>query len=446
MRNSILALVGAACLLMACGSVMSAQEIPAAAAAGPNFDAKAATDAYLATIPADKRARSDAYYEGGYWLQLWNFLLGVAVSILLLAGRWSAWMRNLAERMTKRKPLQTALYWVEYSIVTTLLFFPMTVYQDFFREHKYGLATQGFGGWMRDQAIGFLVGLVLGAIALPILYGIIRKLPRTWWLWGAVAGTAFLAITIVIGPVFIDPLFNKYEPLNDPTVRDPILRMARSNGIAVDNVYMFDASRQTTRISANVSGFLGTEAIRLNDNLLKRCTLPEIEAVMAHEMGHYVLNHVYKLVFFFGVLIVVGFGLMKWAMGWVIGRWGTKWAVQGAGDVAGLPLIVLLMSIFFFVLTPFNNSVSRTIETEADLFGLNCARQPDGFAQASLKLAEYRKMSPGPIEEAIFYDHPSGRVRIDTAMRWKAENLPAAAPAAIVESPAPVPQDPPPAQ
>jgi STE24 endopeptidase len=206
-------------------------------------------------------------------------------------------------------------------------------------------------------------------------------------------------------------------------VLTPILRLAHANGIATDKVYVMDASRQTTKISANVSGFLGTMRITLNDNLINRCSLPEIEAVMAHEMGHYVMNHIYKMVLFLGVIIVVGFVLLRFALTRLIVRAGPRWGISDIGDVAILPLAALLLSTYFFVLTPVMNTFIRTQEMEADMFGLNAARQPDGFAQAALKLSQYRKMEPTPFEEWFFYDHPSGATRIHTAMRWKAENL-----------------------
>ncbi|MEW6367318.1 MAG: M48 family metallopeptidase [Acidobacteriota bacterium] len=398
-----------------------------APAAISHFDPVAATNAYLATVPPDKRARSDAYFEGGYWLQLWDFLLGAGVALILLAGRFSARMRDLAERLTRRKPLQTLAYWIQYLLVITIVLFPMTVYEGFFREHKYGLATQNFGSWMGDQLKGILVGLVLGGIIVAVLYGVVRKLQRTWWLWGAVVSIVFLALVQLIAPIYISPLFNKYTRLTDPAVRDPILRLAHSNGIEADDVYVMDASRQTTRISANVSGFLGTERITLNDNLLNRCSLGEVETVMAHEIGHAVLHHVYGGLFFFSVILAIGFAYLRWAFDWVVKRKGTAWGIRGIGDVAGLPLVVLLFSIFFFVLTPIINTYVRTIEAEADLFALNAARQPDAEALVDLKLGEYRKLDPGPIEEFLFFDHPSGRSRIFMAMRWKAFNKAAAA-------------------
>ena len=396
---------------------------PLAAQAGPHFDPVAATEAYLAKIPPEQRARSDAYFEGGCWLQLWSFLLGAAISIVLVASRLSAKMRDLAARVTSISAFQTALYWVQYLIVSAVISFPLTVYQGLFRERKYGLATQSFGGWFGDYAKGLAIAAVFGGLLMMAIYGVIRRLPRTWWAWGAVIMVVFLAVIIVISPVFIEPLFNKYTRLDDPAVREPILRLARANGIPAHDVFVVDASRQTTRVSANVSGFAGTERIALNDNLLKRCSLPEIETTMGHEMGHYVMHHVYKSVVEFGVLIVVGFLFLRWGFDRLTRRWGGAWRISGIGDVAGLPVLALLFSTYFFVLTPVTNTIVRTQEAEADLFGLNAARQPDGEAEVDLKLGEYRKMKPTPLEEFIFFDHPSGYNRILMAMRWKAENL-----------------------
>jgi STE24 endopeptidase len=276
---------------------------------------------------------------------------------------------------------------------------------------------------MMDQCKGLLVGIVLGGIITVLLFGIVRRLPRTWHIWGAVVTFIFMAFAIVISPVFIFPIFNKITRLDDPKVTQPILSMARANGISVNDVYQIDASRQTTRMSANVSGFGKTMRITLNDNLLRRGSPEEIQSVMGHEMGHYVLHHIQKDLLFFLVVIVVFFALLRWTLDWSLQRWGEKWQIRGIGDTAVLPLALLIVSIFVFVLTPFFNTHIRTNEHEADMYGLNASRQPDGFAQAAIHLGEYRKMSPGPFEEWLFYDHPSGRNRIHDAMRWKAENL-----------------------
>jgi STE24 endopeptidase len=223
--------------------------------------------------------------------------------------------------------------------------------------------------------------------------------------------------------VFIAPLFNKYKPLENQALKQSILSLARANGIPATDVYEVDASKQSKRVSANVSGFLGTERITLNDNLLARCSPQAILAVMGHEMGHYVLHHIYNAVIFFTIVIVVLFWALRHGMESALARWGERWSLGGVSDVAALPLAVVILSILGFLFTPISNSFTRTQEFEADLYGLNAARQPDGEAEADMLLGEYRKMDPGPLEEMIFFDHPSGRTRIYAAMRWKAENL-----------------------
>jgi STE24 endopeptidase len=377
---------------------------------------------YLAKMPPQRRAQSNAYFEGGYWLILWDFLYSVIVMLLLLRTRLSAKMRDLAERLTRFRPLQTALYWIQFIIVVSVLMFPLTVYEGYFREHKYGLLNQTFGPWMRDQLVGLGVGVVLGAILTIPLFGLVRKLGKNWWVWGSIVMIAFSAFVSLIAPVYIFPLFNKYTTLKDASIKDPILSMARANGIPAHDVYEFDASKQSNRVSANVSGFAGTLRISLNDNLLKRCTLPEIETTMGHEMGHYVLNHAYKGLVMYGVVIVIGFAFLNWGINYGLARWGEQWGVRGITDVAVLPWAVIVFSFYMLLVTPITNTISRNMEFEADMYGLNAARQPDGEANVDMLLGEYRKLDPGPIEEFIFYDHPSGRTRITAAMRWKAEH------------------------
>ncbi len=388
-------------------------------------DPAAATRAWLASVPADKRAKSDAYFEGGYWLILWNFLFGAAIALFLLSSGLSARLRDVAERTSRFKALQIALYAIPYVVIVATLSFPLDVYSGYFREHQYGLATQTFGPWFREQLIGLAVTIITSALLLVVLYAVFRRAPRTWWLWGTGVGVVFLVLGMMIAPIFIEPLFNTYKPLVDPKISEPILAMAAANEIPVHQVFEVDASRQSNRVSANVAGIFGTARIALNDNLLKQCTLPEIRAVMAHEMGHYVLNHALKLVLYYSVFILVGFALLSVLFERCVRRWGERWRVRGLADPAGLPLLGLIFSAYFFLLTPLSNSAVRMTEREADAFGINTAREADGFAKVALKLGSYRKLNPGPWEEIIFFDHPSGRARIRMAMDWKAANLPA---------------------
>ncbi|HXN55298.1 MAG TPA: M48 family metallopeptidase [Myxococcales bacterium] len=395
---------------------------PAASGASGSIDPGAATAAYLDQLPAEARAKSDAYFEGGYWLDLWSFLWSAGIFLLLLFTGASARMRDRAERWVRWRSLRTAFYWVDFLVAVWVLSFPFSLYRDYFREHRYGLSNLSFGAWLGEEAKGLLVFAVLGGFAATALYAVVRRLPRTWWLWGAAVALAFLAFGALIVPVAIVPLFNSPKRLEDQQVVAPILSLARANGIPAGEVWQVDASKQSKRMSANVSGFLGTERITLNDNLLNRASLEEIAAVMGHEMGHYVLNHIYKALLEFGLVIVVGFALVDSLFERLRRRFEARFRVRGVDDVAGLPLAALLFSAYLFVLTPVINSIIRVNEYEADIFGLNAARQPDGFAQAALHLSEYRKLEPGRLEEVLFFDHPSGRTRIYSAMRWKAEH------------------------
>jgi len=400
------------------------------------FDPAAATLAWLESVPSNQREKSDAYFEGGYWLILWTFLLSAAISVFLLASRLSARLRDFSERVTNIKNFQIACYAIPYLLFIYALSFPLNLYENFFREHQYGLATQSFAPWFREQLLGLALALVGGTLLVVVLYAVFRRAPRTWWLWGAIVMIIYSGTLVLIAPVYIEPLFNTYKPLTDPKIRNPILAMARANEIPVKQVFEVDASRQTTRVSANVSGLLGTTRVALNDNLLKQCTLPELRAVMAHEMGHYVLNHGAKLVTYFGILILIGFALTRILFDAAVTRWGHKWRVRGIADPGGLPLLALIFSILVFFATPVLNTIVRITEREADAFGINTSREPDGMAKVALKLGAYRKLDPAPLEEFIFFDHPSGRARIRMAMDWKAANLPAGQLATVEGAPA----------
>jgi STE24 endopeptidase len=389
------------------------------------FDPAAATQAWLESVPRDQREKSDSYFEGGYWLILWNFLLTAALSLFLLASRFSARLRDFSERATNIKNFQIACYAIPYLLFVYALSFPLNLYENFFREHQYGLATQSFAPWFREQLLGLALTLVGGTLLVVVLYAVFRRAPRTCWIWGTIVVIIFSGTLLLIAPVYIEPLFNTYKPLTDAKIRNPILAMARANEIPVKQVFEVDASRQTTRVSANVSGLLGTTRVALNDNLLKHCTLPEIRAVMAHEMGHYVLNHGAKLLTYLGILILIGFSLTRILFDAAVKRWGEKWRVCGIADPAGLPLLALIFSTLLFFATPVLNTVVRITEREADAFGINTSREPNGMAKVALKLGVYRKLDPTPLEEFIFFDHPSGRARIRMAMDWKAANLPA---------------------
>ncbi len=383
-------------------------------------DPEAATRAFMNRLTGDARAKSDAYFEGKYWILLWSLLYGLGVAWLLLASRWSVKVRDAIEARVKGPNLRALGYALFYIPAVAILSFPFSVYEKYFREHQYSLSNQTFGAWLGESAIGLGVSMVIGSIVITGLYLILRRLPNTWWAWGTIAGGVFITLMIMVAPVFIAPLFNTYKPLPDGPLRDDILAMARANNIPADNVYWFDASKQTKRISANVSGIFGTTRISLNDNLLNRTSPAEIRAVMGHEMGHYVLNHVYKAVIFFTLVLLGGMLFLRFGWAWAHARFGERYGIRNIADPVGLPLLTALFSVYMFFATPVTNTITRVHEIEADYFGLNVSREPDGFAEAIFKLSEYRKLEPAPMEEAIFFTHPSGHNRILASMRWKA--------------------------
>jgi len=389
----------------------------------PSFDADAATAKYLARISGAARARSDAYFEGGYGLQLLDVIYALGVAALLLWSGLSARLQDWAEGRTTSRTYQVMLYVVAYVPLVVAATFPLTVYEAFFREHAYGLSNQSFVQWLGDFATQFALTFAASLVLLPLLYAVIRRSREMWWLWGAGLAIAFQVLVIVIWPVFIAPLFNHYSPLPDSPLKTKILSLARANEVPVDNVWLVDASRQSNRVSANVSGFLGTARISLNDNLLKQGTPDEVLAVLGHEMGHYVMGHVTREILLESLVILVGFAFIHWGFWFACELFGGQWQVRNVGEVAGLPLLAGLASVFLFLATPLTNSISRITEYQADIFGLNAVRRPDAFASVMLKLSTYRKLEPGKWEEMIFYDHPSGRTRIAAAMRWKKEHI-----------------------
>ena len=232
----------------------------------------------------------------------------------------------------------------------------------------------------------------------------------------------FTLFLIMIAPVFIAPLFNDYKPVPDGPVREAVLSLARANQIPTEHVVYFDASRQTTRVSANVSGFAGTTQVSLNDNLLNKTSLPEIKAVMGHEMGHYVLNHAFRHTVYLTLLFTLAFFLAHLGMDRALARWGARLKIESRADPAGLPLFVAIFSIVMFLAGPIQNTIIRQAEAEADAFGLDAAREPHGFATVAMRLSSYRKIHPTALEEALFFDHPSGYARVHRAMQWFKEN------------------------
>lgn len=392
-------------------------------AAAKGFDPDAATQAYLNTLKGAARAKSDAYFEGGYWLLLWGTLAAVLSELLVLSTGLSARFRDWAERVTTRKFLQSMLYSLPYAAFGTIVLLPWTIYTGFWRERQYDLMNQSFGDWLGEQGVSFLISAVTSALVIAIIIWGISRSPKRWWIWGSGIAAAFLAMMILVTPVFVSPLFNTYSEMPKGPLRDRIVAMAASQNVPAEHIYVFDQSKQHKRISANVSGLGPTIRISLNDNLLNQSTPDEVAAVMGHELGHYVLGHVWKLVLSFTLIFTAAFWLASRIVPGLLKRYGARWKLRGVADVAAIPVYSMVLSVFMLIMTPATNSITRINESEADAFGLDVARAPDGFASVAMKLSVYRKIEPGPLEEILFFDHPSGKTRVSMAMQWKAKHL-----------------------
>ncbi len=389
------------------------------------FDVETATRAWLDTLQGPARAKSDAYFEGGYWLILWGTVVSVLIDGLLLRFGLSARFRDLGERVFKAKAGVTWVTALCYSLAGTLLTLPWSIYTGFVREKQYDLMNQTFGAWLFDLTKDVGINFLIVPLIVMAIYAVIRRFPRNWWVAATGVIAAFFAFGMLLGPVYIAPLFNTYTELPAGPIRDRIVAMAKSKNIPAEHIYLFDASKQSKAISANVSGIGPTMRISLNDNLLNRSTPQEIAAVMGHEMGHYVLNHVWWGLAFFSALAALTMFLVSRIAPALIARYGARWGgIRDLGDPASLPVLGILIATFMLIATPITKSMIRVDESQADAFGLDVAQEPDGFASVAMKLSEYRKIEPGPIEEALFFDHPSGATRVRMSMQWKKDHVP----------------------
>jgi STE24 endopeptidase len=366
-------------------------------------------------------ARSNDYFTGGYIVDLAGSVLSIVVAGILLVSGWARGVRAWIERTVKFFPLVAFGTSLFYLVASTILTFPFVYYVGFVREHRYGLSTQTLPEWLNEQFIGAALSIVIGAIFFTILYLIIRAAKNTWWIWGSAVSVVFAAVLIMAGPVYIDPLFNTYTPMQEGQLKNDILEMAQANGVPADNVYVFDTSRQSNRITANVAGLFGTTRVALGDNLLSRTSPDAVRAVMGHELGHYVLGHIYSILLMLSGVIIITFAIVHYAFRALAKN--ERWGIRDIADPAGLPLVMGLIAAVGIFAAPIQRNIVYFHEQQADMFGLNAARAPDGFAEASVLLSEYRKMEPSPLEEWFFYDHPSGWNRVHNAMVWKAHEI-----------------------
>jgi Zn-dependent protease with chaperone function len=391
----------------------------AGAAAGDPAMGKPATHDYVAEVKAKFTPQSKSYSDLKTVLRFISPLYGILVGLLILFSGLSAKMRDIAYAMGKRNYVRVLVYFTLYSLVGFLLGFPLAWYDGFAVEHQYGLSTQSFLGWLREQGIGLAVGLVFFGVVplIALAYGAIRKSPNRWWLWLGLGTIPVIIIATLIQPLVIDPLTNKFTPLKNQELKGKILALAAKADIPGRNVYQVDKSTQTKKYNAYVNGFGASQRIVLWDTTLQGMTEDEILYVMGHEMGHYKLGHIWKGIAFFSVLSLVLFFLSARLMKWAIVRFGGRWGFHELYDVASLPLLSLTLSIIVLFAQPAIYAYTRGIETQADVFGLEITRDNDAAARAFVKLGDQNKSNPQPSQfvKLMLYSHPPDAERVHLA-------------------------------
>jgi STE24 endopeptidase len=385
------------------------------------FDPAAATAAYMATLTPAQHARATAYTHGGEWLLLWSWLVGLlSYFIILRSGALTA-LRGRMSRARPRPVATAAACIAIFTVLDWLITLPWSVYTDWWREKSYGLSSQPFGDWFGQGLIGLVINLVMSVIVLSVLYAIMRR-TRFWWAWAGAVSAVFIIIALVIAPVAIEPLFNKYSPAPPGPVRDAVMQLAQKVGVPSDKIEIYDGSRQSNRYTANVAGLFGSARIAMSDVMFaKNADIAEVRGVVGHEMGHYVLNHVLWFAGFMSLLIVLAAYIADRIFGRAA-RWLRATGVTAIADPAGLPVLLAILTTLGFLATPLLKTATRIEESQADSFSLVHANEPDGLSKALVKTIEYRASSPSDLEEFLFYDHPSVEHRVRKAMDWKASH------------------------
>ena len=375
-------------------------------------DARAASDFVAVPEPTPTALR---YHRSG--LVLWGVTIvwGLAIPAVFLFTGFSARIRTWAQAIGRKWFFVVGLYFAIFSVISFLIDLPLTYYQGFVRQHAYGLSNQTLGKWVGDSLIGLAVGLVIGFLFLWVPYLLLKRSPRRWWLYTGLLMIPFLVLMILVQPVWIDPLFNKFGPMKNKALEANILALAERSGIEGGRVYEVAKSEDTKVLNAYVTGFGNTKRIVLWDTTIAKLDEQELLFVMGHEMGHYVLGHVWKSILFFAAVIMATLFAIHQTAGWLIGRYQHRFGFSELSDVASLPLILLLFSAYLFVITPGVMAFTRFNEHESDRFGLEILQNNHTAATAFVKLQTENLGVPRPhwLVRLWQASHPTLGERID---------------------------------
>ncbi|EIT85797.1 M48 family peptidase [Fictibacillus macauensis ZFHKF-1] len=347
------------------------------------------------------------------WIYFLSVPLEWLIYLLILGFGLSKGMRKLTGGITKFSALHTALYVLLLTFLSWLLTFPLRYY-SYTVSKSYGISVQPFKGWMKDSLIDFWVNYAIMAATVIVLYFFIRKFSKRWWLGAWLVSIPFTIFMFFIQPVVIDPLYNKFYPLKNEQLKEKILTLAKKADIPAHNVYEVNMSEKTNALNAYVNGIGSNLRIVLWDTTLDKLKDKEVLFVMAHEMGHYVMNHLYQNLI--GAIVLSFFGLWFGSKlyKWFILKWGEKWGLKGPGDLAALPVLLLIFSLLSFAAGPVENMISRKAEHDADRYAIELTKNPEAAVTSFQKLAAegLSEVNPPGLVKFFLYTHPTMLERI----------------------------------
>jgi STE24 endopeptidase len=357
-----------------------------------------------------------------------DFFYGIFVLWVILYWRFGPQFRDWAESGSRNRFLQAAIFAPLLILTMAILSLPSDIYENSV-ERKYGLSVQSWGSWFWDWTKGQFLGIVLGIILVSILYAVIRSSPRRWWFYFWLTSLPIIVILVFIQPLIVDPMFHKFEPLQqkDPALTASLETMVQRAGVNIPPQRMFwmGAGEKTTELNAYVTGLGASKRIVVWDNTIAKMNTPQIVFVVGHEMGHYVLNHIWQGLLFAAVFLFVVFYLGFRTIGWLLRRFGGGWGIRGVDDWASLPALLLLISIYSFIANPVQSAVSRHFEHQADQYGLEVTHglTPDSSQVAAeafqvLGEVDLSDPTPSPVTVFMFYSHPTIPDRIRFSLTY----------------------------
>jgi STE24 endopeptidase len=381
------------------------------------FDVQQATDTYINSLGIEALAKATAYTSGSHWILLWGFLISALTTWVFVKY---GILNKIDAKLNKRSLwLRSFVISGAFIFLSSLLMLPWSIYSDWWREVSYGKTSQPIEDFLSQGGISLLLSSLLGGLFFSGIYFFIRRVGQFWWAWSGGLTAVFISTMMLLGPIWIEPLFNKYTPLPQGEVREALEVLAKQANINPDRIFVYDGSRQSNRFTANVSGLGSSARIAISDVALKSASLDEVKAVTGHEIGHYVSGHVWNLIGTATVLAMLFFYLANALFSKVSRSIGSASVIA---DPIGIPVLLLCVSFLALLAQPVINFVVRQGEIEADQYSYQSVNLPDAMATALVKTAEYRNPRPNAVQEFIFYSHPSVEKRVKAAMEWKAQH------------------------